>query len=115
MSVSRSLKTTGIIYKRIYISIEKKSKSKEFFFIACLLISFFPQDILKKISNRGDEFKKVPLVKCGRQFFSQKFPAPLLWSLHELDLSEKEKQYKYNFNWLFYKEKLFLVDVFLIK
>ena len=91
MSVSRSLKTTGIIYTRIYISIEKKSKSKDFF-IACLLFRFFPQDILIFFSNRGDEFKKVPLVKCGRQFFSQKFPASLLWSLHELDLSEEEKQ-----------------------
>ena len=101
MTVSHSLKKIGITYTRIYI-----------FFIVCLFfVCFFNLDFF--ISGRGSLltqcifFKTV--VKYGRQFFSQKFPAPLLLSLHELNLSEKIRLVFYYST----KRKLFLTYVYI--
>ena len=88
------------------------------FFVCFFNLDFF-------ISGRGSLLTQCiffqTVVKYGRQFFSQKFPAPLLLSLHELNLSEKRKRgeegrggdnKRNNFNTisflLFYKEKTVL-------
>ena len=94
-----------------------------FLLLVCFFFVFFPgffslEDggLLTQCIFFPKPWRWVPLVKCVRQFFSQKFPALLLLSLHDLILSTKGKRgggaKRYNFNrnsfWLLYNEKTVL-------